>query len=126
MSANGTNGDARNINIPNRIPDGIRIHLSIPIGVLAIKELSSEEKIVLACLMQNFDERVDASPVSIIATARFLSMTTKEVADIMFELEKKSMVAREPEGFKFFDHPCYHMFLKRSSDNGNEGEDEPW
>jgi hypothetical protein len=107
MGANGTNGDTQ------RREDGLLKQLFVPIGVLAIKNISLTEKIVLACLMQNSDRETGVSPARINYTSNYLSLTPKEVSDAFFELEKKGLVSREIEGFVFYDHPSYHMRLKR-------------
>lgn len=108
----GTNGNGKS----RRIPDGRIIQLHIPIGILAIKELSFQEKHVLACLMQNVDRETGCSPALIKQTAKFLSLSDKEVADAMFELERKGLVERYPEGFVFYHHPCFDMMLEREKE----------
>ena len=100
-----------------RIPDGVLIKLQIQIGILAIKDITFEEKLVLACLMQNVDPETGHSPALIAETAEFLSLSKKSVGDAMFNLERKGLVARYSEGFVFFDHPAYHMMLKRKAEN---------
>jgi DNA-binding MarR family transcriptional regulator len=107
----GTNGNGKKY----ERNDALFMTLEIPIGMLAIPELSLEEKLVLACLYQNYESEIEASPISIRATANFLSFNPKKVSDAMFELEKKGLISKEINGFVFYDHPCYHMIYQKES-----------
>lgn len=108
-----------------RRPDGLFVTLDIPLGVLAMTNLTLAEKMVLGRMLQCYNGEVGASQTSVRNMELFLYLPMKVIVDAIHKLELLGLIGRNEYGYIFYDHPCYDVFLRSELDDEDEEEEKP-